>query len=247
MGVLCRGSKVMLRVIPFFKTVIGADLYKRNWDDISYWLVTMNMASPRHGECTWEKPLTNHDPVDRTRWRVRVWPCQTWVMTTLECCLDPKLIPVDLKATRGELLFFIVLRRSCSSVTLFSGSQLFCIAYWLCISPTEFTTRGWGWRCLVWWAVLYSRTLHRSASSLHIAATKSFLWRYGVYLLDTGASTDHLSCNSHGRHGLQCHHRSEYGIRLWGHSVRLRLNLHFHTCKLFSSDGGASGKRFRPT
>ena len=45
-------SKVMLRVIPFSETVIGADLYKRNWDEISYHLVTTNMASARHGECT---------------------------------------------------------------------------------------------------------------------------------------------------------------------------------------------------
>ena len=45
-------SKVMMRVIPFLETVIVADLYKRNWDDISYQLVTTNTASPRHGECT---------------------------------------------------------------------------------------------------------------------------------------------------------------------------------------------------
>ena len=77
-----------MRVIPFLETVIVADLYKRNWDDISYQLVTTNTASPRHGECTWEKPLTNNDPLDqsrvtRRRVRPRVWPCQTRVMTTL--------------------------------------------------------------------------------------------------------------------------------------------------------------------
>ena len=45
-------SKAMMSIIPFWETLIGADLYKRNWDNISYQLVTTNTASPHHGECT---------------------------------------------------------------------------------------------------------------------------------------------------------------------------------------------------
>ena len=68
-------SKVMMRVIPFLERVIGADLYKRNWDDISYWLVTTRHGITSSQRMHLRKPLTNHDPVDQsrvTRRRVRV-------------------------------------------------------------------------------------------------------------------------------------------------------------------------------